>query len=203
MILKPWNYIVNVINPQTVEYVKNTINILPSIVKNKNIVMCVGQNQIYKVQIIGKNFLPVGKGVVVVFKINGVKYKVKTDKNGWAKFKLIKAKLKPGKYKISLNYNSYSVSNTVKVKHIINAKKKTHAFKSLNVKITLKAKKPLKGKKLSVKFKGKVYLLKTNKAGVCYFKLNRQVLRSLDKSKWYSYSIIYKNDVLKRYFKVK
>ena len=203
MNLKPGNYIVTAVNPQTGEYVQNTLKILPSIVKNKNIVMYVGQNLIYKVQIIGKNFLPVGKGVGVIFKINGVNYKVKTDKNGWAKFKLIKAKLKPGKYKISLNYNSYSVSNTVKVKHIINAKKKTHAFKSLNVKITLKAKKPLKGKKLSVKFKGKVYLLKTNKAGVCYFKLNKQVLRSLDKSKLYSYSIIYKNDVLKRYFKVK
>ena len=203
MNLKPGNYIVTAVNPQTGEYVQNTLKILPSIVKNKNIVMYVGQNLIYKVQIIGKNFLPVGKGVGVIFKINGVKYKVKTDKNGWAKFKLKKAKLKPGKYKISLNYNSYSVSNTVKVKHIINAKKKTHAFKSLKVKITLKAKKPLKGKKLSVKFKGKVYLLKTNKAGVCYFKLNRQVLGSLDKSKWHSYSIIYKNDVLKRYFKVK
>lgn len=203
MNLKPGNYIVTVINPQTGEYVENTVKILPSIVKNKNVVMYLGENAIYQVQIMGKNFLPVGKGVVVVFRINGVNYKVKTDKNGWAKFNLNKAKLKAKKYKISSKYNSYSVSNTVKVKHLINANKKSNALKSLKVKITLKAKKPLKGKKLSVKFKGKTYRLKTNRAGVCYFKLKGAVLKGLKKSKWYSYSIIYKNDVLKRYFRVK
>ena len=113
---------------------------------------------------------PAGAGKTVLFKVNGKKYNIKTDKNGYATCKI---NLKPKKYTITATYNGFKVSNKITVKPILIDKK----ISIKNGKIKFKVKlvktngKPLKGKKITFKFKGKTYKVKTNKKGFATLKI--------------------------------
>ena len=52
-------------------------------------------------------------------RIGKISKNVKTDKNGYAKFKV---DLKPGTYKIKATYEKLSVKNSIKVKPVLTAK---------------------------------------------------------------------------------
>ena len=79
----------------------------------------------------------------------------------------------------------------------ITAKKNTKIKNSFKIKITVKK---ASGKSLKVKFNKKTYKIKLNKKGVGYFKLSNNVLKTLEKSKKYSYKITYKTSSVKKYF---
>ena len=103
---------------------------------------------------------------IVKIKVNGKIYKIKTNKDGYALFKI---NLKTGKYIITAEYNSYKVSNKINVKSLLTAKNISHK-KSKKIKFSSKLVdtkgKAVKGKKITFKFKGKTYTTKTNKNGI-------------------------------------
>ena len=141
------------------------INILPSLLENKDFTVYYGNVIKYKVRAKGSD----GKysaGNVVTIKVNGKTYHVKTDKNGYATQAL---KLKSGSYIITAEFNGDKVSNkltfkpTLIAKNIVKKKAKKIKF---SVKVVNKNGKVVKNKKVSFKVKGKKYTAKTNKKGV-------------------------------------
>ena len=120
----------------------------------------------YKVRVVGIDGKIVGSGVIVKIKVNGKTYKIKTNKYGYALFKI---NFKPGKYIITAEYNSYKVSNKINVKALLTAKniskKKSKKIKFSSKLVNNKGK-ALNGKKITFKFKGKIYKAKTNKKGI-------------------------------------
>ena len=171
MEMTPKSYLVTVINPDTGEYIENTINVYAPIVENKDLTMYFNNGAAYKVRIIGSDGKPVGKGVSVKFTIKGKQYNIKTDKNGYASFKIT---LKPNKYVVVVSYAKYKVSNKITVKPVLTAK---NVSKKKGKPIKFKAKlvngkgKPLKGKRIKFKIKGKTYKAKTNKKGIATIKI--------------------------------
>ncbi|MDO5859245.1 Ig-like domain-containing protein, partial [Methanobrevibacter sp.] len=164
--LKCGTYTITAINPVTGEKAKNTIKIFKRLAGNKNVVQYYGANKYYKVRAYGDNGKAVGAGVVVKIKINGKSYKVKTNKNGYALFKI---KLKPKKYTITATYKGYKVTNKVTVKSTIitkNLSKKKSRSGIFKAKLVNKNGKILKGKKITFKFYGKKYVVKTNRYGL-------------------------------------
>lgn len=136
-----------------------------------------------------------GKAVVgekVTIKFNGKTYSVKTDSKGYATLKLT-TNLKPKKYTITAEYKGIKVTNKVTIKNIIKIKnvkiKKTK--KKATIKATLKKVngKYVKGKKLKLKVNGMTFKAKTNKKGVATFKLNKNAIKKLSKTKKYTYSV--------------
>ena len=100
--------------------------------------------------------------------MNSKKTTVKTDKNGYASFKLNHP---PGYYNIVAQYKDFNVVNTVYIKQVL---KSLTSFKSSSVKPTTKLKvkylaKNKKNKKIKVKFNKKTYTAKTNKKGIATF----------------------------------
>lgn len=169
--MKPGKYLVTAINPVTGQYIENNVEILPSIVENKNVVMYFNNGKSYKVRIIGDDGKPVGAGKIVNIKVNGKSYKVKTNAKGYASFKI---KLKPKKYSIVATYKGYSVANKITVKPVLTAKsisKKKSKVIKFKAKLVNGKGKALKGKKITFKFKGKKYVAKTNKKGFATIKL--------------------------------
>lgn len=124
----------------------------------------------YKVRLIGEYDKPL-VGQVVIIKINSVTYKVKTDKNGYAK---VLINLIPKKYTFTTEYNGIKVHNKFVVKQVLFASSKTvkkgKSFK-YTAKLINKKKKPVSGKIISFKFKGKTYNAKTNSKGIASVKL--------------------------------
>ncbi|WP_458404671.1 beta strand repeat-containing protein, partial [Methanobrevibacter sp.] len=126
---------------------------------------------IYKVQVTqdGKS---VGAGKQVTLKIAGKTLNAKTDKNGYATFKLT---VKPKKYTVTVTYDKVTQNYKLTVKNVIKAKnvKVKKSAKKAKIKVTLKtsSKKPIKGKKIILKIKGKKIKAKTNKKGVATFKI--------------------------------
>lgn len=171
--LKPGNYEVSIINPLNGEKIADNIKVLPRIADNKNVVMYFGSGALYKVRVFADNGNPVGAGQIVTVKVNGKSSTVKTDKNGYAIYKI---KLNPNKYTISASYKGYSVTNKITVKPVLTAK---NIIKKKANKIIFSAKlvntkgKALKGKKIIFKFKGKTYKIKTNKKGVAKLTLKK------------------------------
>lgn len=159
-------YIITATNPVTGEKAINTIKIFTRLAGNKNVVQYYGGNKYYKVRAYNDNGKPVGAGEVVKIKINGKTRNVKTNRNGYALFKIT---LKPNVYTIKATYKSYTVSNRITVKPVLTTKiaqsKKTKktifAAKLVNTKG-----KVLKAKKITFKIAGKKYVAKTNKKGV-------------------------------------
>ena len=146
---------------------KNTakINVLPSILENKNYSVYYGNTIKYKVRVKGSD----GKysaGNWVTVKVNGKTYKIKTDNNGYATQAL---KLKSGSYTITAEFNGDKVSNKITFKPTLTAKnivkKKAKKIK-FSVKVVNKNGKAVKNKKVAFKIKGKKYTAKTNKKGV-------------------------------------
>ena len=134
MDFNPKTYLVTVINPVTKEYVENTVKILPTLINNKNINMYFSDDAFYKVRVVGIDGKIVGSGVIVKIKVNGKTYKIKTNKYGYALFKI---NFKPGKYIITAEYNSYKVSNKINVKTLLTSKNISHK-KSKKIKFSSK-----------------------------------------------------------------
>ena len=182
------------------------IEIVARIIENKDLVMDYKDGHKFRVRAIGDDGNPVGAGVVVKIKINGVTYKPKTDKKGYAELPI---NLIPRKYVATATYHNYAVKNKVKVRQILKLVKKTVKVKK-GKKIVLKAKlkktngKALKGKKITFKFKGKKYKAKTNKKGIAKVTIKKKkVLKKLKKGKKYKYSAKYIKDVVKGKVKIK
>lgn len=171
MELAPKSYLVTVINPNSGEYIENNIDVYAPICENNDLVMYFNNGASYSVKIIGSNGKPVGKGVLVEFKINNKVYKVKTDEKGYASLKI---NLKPNKYTVTVQHNNFRVLNKIIVKPVLTAKnvsKKKGKVIKFRAKLVNGKGKPLKGKKITFKFKGKKYIAKTNKKGVAIIKI--------------------------------
>ena len=180
--------------------VKHTIvNVpMPKLVA-KDIVMLYSSGDKYKVRLTQGNVALVGK--TITFIINGKKTLVKTDKNGYALFKI---NLKPNskKYTISTIYNGIKKYNKITVKSIVVAKnlKVKKSAKTLKIKVSLKKvnKKYLKAKKITLKFNGKTYNAKTSKNGVVTFSIKKNVLKKLKVGKKYTYKVSYLKDSISK-----
>lgn len=163
--LSPGTYTITATNPVTGEIVKNSIRVFAYIMGNKDVTKYFGANKNYKVRVYDDNGKAVGAGKVVQFTINGKKYKVKTDKNGYATCKL---NFNPKTYVITASYNKFKVSNKVVIKPVLTTKitssKKTKKTKFTAKLVNAKGK-PVKGKKITFKINGKKYAAKTNKKG--------------------------------------
>jgi hypothetical protein len=156
----------------------------------------------FNAKVVGDNGQP-ASGQTVVMKLDGVTYKVKTDKNGIAKLRI---KLKPKTYVITSTYNGKTLKNTIKVKQVLKLKKVKvkRSAKKLVLTATLKhGKKPIKGKKLTFKFKGKKYRAKTNKKGVAKVTIKSKILKKLKVGKKITYQATYSKDTVKKTAKVK
>ena len=183
-----------------------TVNITkPVLSENKDIAMLYTANAVYKVHVTVEGKAVVGQNVT--FKFNGKTYDVKTDKNGYAAFKLPSAKPKKAKYVITATFHNVTVKNNVKVNSIIKAKnlKIKKSRKVVKIRVSLKKVngKYLKGKQLKLKIKGKTLKAKTNKKGVATFKLKKNVLKKLKVGKKYKYRVSYGKDAVTKKLKVK
>ena len=145
----------------------------------------------------------VGSGKFVYLKIAGKTLKAKTNKFGYAVFKL---SVKPKKYTATVTYGtsrSFKISVTTIFK--ANNIKVKKSAKVLNIKVSLKKvnDKYLSGKKVTLKFKGKSYKLKTNSKGAVTFKISKDVLKKLTVGKKYTYAVSYGKDTVKKTVLVK
>lgn len=163
--LNPGKYIIKATNPVSGEVAQNTIFIYQNIMENRDLTKYFRGSEVYKVRAYGNNGKAVGAGKIVTFKVCGVTYKVKTNKNGYASLKI---NLLPRKYTITAEYNKFKVSNKIVVKPVLTAKnvsyKKGKAVK-FSAKLVNTKGKALKGKKITFKFKNKKYTAKTNSKG--------------------------------------
>ena len=136
------------------------------IINNKNIAVDYSGKVTFKVRVVGSNGKVAGQNEVVVMKISGKTYNVKTNKNGYASktFSLL-----PGKYSISATYKGFSTKNIITVKKVLKAKSATRKkAKIIKYSASLKTSKgkAISGKKITFKIKGKTYKAKTNKKGI-------------------------------------
>ena len=136
------------------------------IINNKNAIVDYSRKVTFKVQAIGEDGEPVGKGVVVVMKVGKTSYKVTTASNGYASktFDFI-----PGKYTVTTTYAGYSVKNTITIKNVLKASSATKKkAKTIKYSASLKTSdgKSISGKKISFTIKGKTYSACTNKKGM-------------------------------------
>ena len=170
-------YSVTAINPVTGGNVTKQFSIAKRIIKNKDLTMDYLDGSVYSVRIVGDDGNYVGAGQVVVFKVNGGTYKVKTNKKGYA---MLSINLVPNNYVVTAKYRGYKVLNKIVVNQVLKANnikiKKAKSFKFSAVLKTSKGK-AIIGKKLTFKIKGKTYYAKTNKKGVATItiKLNLKV----------------------------
>ena len=177
-----------------------SLNVLknPSkIIENKNIIEDYKGKTTFKVRVIGSEGNIVGENIVIVMKIAGKSFNVKTDKNGYARITL---SLTPGKYTITSIYKGSTVKNTIKINKVLKAKNKS-VKKSKKIKYSAVLKtskgKAIKGKKVTFKIKGKTYITKTNKKGIATVKF-----KNLKVGK-YKITIKYLDSKVKTVLKVK
>ena len=147
------------------------VSLNPSkIINNKNIVVDYSGKVSFKVRVVGSNGKVVGQNEVVIMKLSGKSYSVKTNKNGYA---LKTFSLLPGKYTITTIYKGFLVKNTITIKNVLKAKN-TIKKKAKKIKYSASLKtskgKSISGKKISFKIKGKTYTAKTNKMGIATVK---------------------------------
>lgn len=163
--LNPGSYNVVVSNLATGEEASYLLKIVKRITGNSNVNIYYGAGSVYKVRAFDDDG-SAAKGKYVTFTINKKNYKVKTDKNGYASFKI---NMKPGKYTISATYSGVKVSNKVTVKPVLTAKniskKKAKKIK-FSAKLVNSKGKAVKNKKITFKIKAKTYTAKTNKNGI-------------------------------------
>ena len=145
-------------------------------------------------------------GQYVSFKINGKTIaKVKTNKTGWAVFK-IPTKYVPKTYKFTVSALGKTYNKKVTVKQVLTLKsvKVRKYAKKLVLTATLKkGKTALKSKQLTFKFNGKTYKAKTNKKGIAKVTIKKSVLKKLKIGKKVKYQVTYIKDTVKRTAKVK
>ena len=182
-------YTLKFTNPATKEVESFTFKVVPRITGSA-MTMYFGAGKYYKVRICNDDGTPAGKNKVVTFKINKKTYKVKTDKNGYAKLKISQ---KVGKYTIYATYKGFKLSNKIVVKPVLTAanisKKKAKKIR-FSAKLVDTKGKALKGKKISFKFKGRVYKIKTNRKGIATL-----TLKNLKIGKYTVYSIYGKSKI--------
>ena len=169
--LNPGNYIVSVINPVTLESVSNNLNIVKRLSGNANVNMYFGAGSYYSLRVYSDDGSVVGAGETVKISFNGKNYNVKTDKNGYAKFKI---SANPKTYTITAAYKGVKVSNKIVVKKVLIAKnisKKKSKTVKFSVKLVNAKGKVVKGKKITFKLKGKTYTAKTNAKGIATIKI--------------------------------
>ena len=132
---------------------------------NKDVTNYFGAKSTYKVRAYDENGKVVSAGKLVIFKVNGKTYRIKTDKKGYA---TLSVKLNPKQYVVIAQFNGTKVSNKITVKPVLTTKitsnKKTKKTK-FSAKLLNSKGKILKGKKITFKIKGKKYTAKTNKKG--------------------------------------
>ncbi len=191
------SYVVRVINPISGDSLSKNIKIVKRITKNENIKMYFGAGKYYKVRVYNDDGSVAGKNQAVVFKINGKTYTRKTDKNGYASFKIT---LPSKTYTITATYKGVKVSNKIIVKPVLTAKnisKKKSKTTKFSAKLVNTKGKVVKGKKITFKFKGKTYKVKTNKKGIATL-----TLKNLKVGK-YTIKTIYGKSAIKNTIKIK
>ncbi|KZX13215.1 bacterial Ig-like domain protein [Methanobrevibacter oralis] len=164
--LKVGFYKITAINPVTGDNITKTLKIVKRITSNKDLTMDYNGGNVFKVRIYGDNGKLANSGEIVIFKINGKSYKVKTDKNAYANLKI---NLLPKSYKIITTFKGEQAINTIFIKQILKAKNiKVKKAKIIKFKATLKSSngKAIKNKKITFKINGKTYSSKTNKKGI-------------------------------------
>ena len=179
------------------------VTVLARIAETNDMIMDYDSGK-FKVRALGDDGNPVA-GETVKMTVNGKKYNVKTDKNGYATLPI---ELRPKTYTIVSSYKGTTVKNTVKVKSTLKAKKTIkvkRTAKRLILKATLKWSngKAIAGKIVKFKFRGKTYKAKTNKKGIAKKVLKKKVIKKLKKGRTYKVSIRYKNEYTKTKVKVK
>ena len=156
---------VRVKNPDTLEEITHTINVLARISSNKELTMYYGAGSYYTVRVFD-DYGRIAKNVTVKFNLNGKNYYIRTNNQGYAS---IKINLKPKTYTISATYNGFTVKNKVNVKST-EKKKNLSKKKARIIKFTAKLVNSkgtvLKYKYITFKFKGKIYKRKTNRYGI-------------------------------------
>ncbi len=145
-------------------------------------------------------------GKYVSFKING-KYitKVKTNKTGWAVFK-IPTKYLPKKYKFTVSALGKTYNRNVTVKQVLTIKSvkvRKYASKLALTATLKKGKSPIKSKYLTFKFNGKTFKAKTNKKGIAKVTVKKSILRKLKIGKKVKYQVTYIKDAVKKSSKVR
>ena len=162
----PGVYLIESVNPNTGEKFEDNITVLPRIIGNKGFTMYFSSGSSYKVRLRDDYGNFVGENEILIVKIANKNHIVKTNKDGYASFKI---KLNPNKYTITAEYKGYKVSNKITVKPILTAKniskKKAKKIKFQAKLLTTKGKVNA-GKKITFKIKGKTYIAKTNKKGI-------------------------------------
>ena len=187
--LEAGTYTLKFTNPATKEMKSFTFKVLPRITGSA-LTMYFGAGKYYKARVFNDDGTPAGKNKVVTFKINKKTYKVKTDKNGYAKLKISQ---KAGNYTIYATYKGFKLSNKIVVKPVLTAKnisKKKAKKIRFSAKLVNTKGKALKGKKISFKFKGRTYKIKTNRKGIATL-----TLKNLKIGKYTVYSIYGKSKI--------
>ncbi len=163
--IDPGTYSITAINPVTGENKTNKITVFNKLMGNKDVTNYFGAKSTYKVRAYDENGKVVSAGKLVIFKVNGKTYRIKTDKKGYA---TLSVKLNPKQYVVIAQFNGTKVSNKITVKPVLTTKitsnKKTKKTK-FSAKLLNSKGKILKGKKITFKIKGKKYTAKTNKKG--------------------------------------
>ena len=204
--LKIGNHKLTVINPVTNEKAICTIKVVSRFSGNKNIVMDYCNGSKYQVRVYGNNGKVVGAGQVVTFRVKGKNYKVKTNKNGWARLSIPNTLIPVKKYAVTATYKGQTVKNYITVKQVLRTSgvKVKKTAKSFALKATLKTskKKAIRGKVIKFKFMGKTYKAKTNKNGLAKVTIKKAVIKKLKKGKTYKASVTYVRDTVKANVKV-
>ena len=193
---------VSVVSPSG-EVLSKKATIVERIQENKDISLYYNDGTYFTARVYGDDGQPVGAGEQVRFSVHGITYDTRTDAEGRARLKI---NLAHASYVMDINYKGFSAKNNIVVKNIIKAKKTTtvkKSAKSLKIKITLKGKKVYKKKKVTIKLNNKKYKIKTNNKGVAYFKLTSKTISKLKAGKKYKYRILYYEDHIARYLKVR
>ena len=192
-------YDVTVTNPATGENVTKKVTIVKRLLQNKDLTKDFEGPQAYRVLAIGDDGNAVGAGVVVAIKVNGVTYKIKTDKNGYATLPI---HLNPKSYVITATYHKTTVSNKIVVKQtmkLIKPAATVQKGKALVLAVTLKWSngKAIAGKVIKFEFYKKTYQAKTDSKGIAKVTIPAKVTQGLKKGATYLFSAMYIKNILK------
>ena len=198
-------YDVTVTNPATGENVTKKVTIVKRLLQNKDVTKDFEGPQGYTVLAIGDDGNPVGAGQIVVMKVNGVTYNVKTDNNGYATLPI---HLNPKSYVITATYHKTTVKNKITVKQTLKLVLKTVSVvkgKNLVLRATLKWTngKAIVGKVIKFNFKNKIYTAKTNKNGLATVTISAKITNTLKKGATYKYAAAYIKNIVKGVVKIK
>lgn len=141
---------------------------------SKNLKVYFNSKTKFRIQVFDKTGYPaVYKGVT--FTVNNHEYPVVTDEKGYATLKI---KLNPGKYTIFSQYGEVIVKNRITVKSTLitkNLSKKVKKSAKFKIKVLNSNGKTFKKQLVKIKFKGKIYKLKTNNKGIATFKIPKNL----------------------------